>query len=266
MDYYLYGLGLLVMLGLALVTWVSSLFIRDVSIVDSVWALFFVSGAAVFSVHQAELSARALCAGILLVIWASRLSAYLTWRNWGQPEDHRYQVIRANNSPFFSLKSFYLIFALQAILAWIVSLPIFAILTKPAPWSTLDTLGCLIWGIGFFWETIADFQLTRFKANPAHKGKVLNTGLWRLSRHPNYFGEFCVWWGFYVMALSTGAWWSIIGPVLMSLLLLRVSGVTLLEKDIHHRRPDYQTYVKTTNAFFPGRPRLNVVEGESNAK
>jgi steroid 5-alpha reductase family enzyme len=116
-------------------------------------------------------------------------------------------------------------------------------------------MGALVVIFGLYWESVADWQLSRFKANPENRDRVLDTGLWHYSRHPNYFGEFCVWWGFYFIALAGGAWWSIASPLLMSLLLFKVSGVALLEKTIVERRPHYQRYIKRTNAFFPWAPK-----------
>jgi steroid 5-alpha reductase family enzyme len=113
----------------------------------------------------------------------------------------------------------------------------------------------VLWCVGLAFESIGDWQLARFSAAPGNVGRVLSTGLWRYTRHPNYFGDFCVWWGFFLLALAGGAWWSVVGPLVMSVLLLRVSGVTLLEKDIGQRRPEYRDYVLRTNAFFPGPPR-----------
>ena len=124
-----------------------------------------------------------------------------------------------------------------------------------APLGLLDAAGLLLWATGLFFEAVGDWQLARFKADPANRGQVMDRGLWRYTRHPNYFGDFCIWWGFYLLAASAGAWWSIPGPLLMSLLLLKVSGVSLLEKDIGERRPAYAEYVRRTNAFFPGVPR-----------
>jgi steroid 5-alpha reductase family enzyme len=113
----------------------------------------------------------------------------------------------------------------------------------------------LLWLVGFVFEAGGDWQLARFQANPANAGKVMDRGLWRYTRHPNYFGDCCIWWGFFAFALSAGAWWSVLSPILMSLLLLRVSGVALLEKDIGERRPQYADYIRRTPAFFPWRPK-----------
>jgi steroid 5-alpha reductase family enzyme len=191
----------------------------------------------------------------LVSVWALRLSVYITVRNWGHGEDRRYQVIRARNQPHFAAKSLYLIFALQAVLAWIISLPLLGVLLNPGPLGILDFAGAGLWLVGFVFEAGGDWQLARFKADAANQGKVMDRGFWRLTRHPNYFGDFCIWWGFYLLALSAGAWWSCLGPMLMSVLLMRVSGVTLLEKDIGERRPKYAEYVRRTNAFFPGMPK-----------
>ena len=149
-----------------------------------------------------------------------------------------------------------LVFASQAVLAWIISLPLLGAttgITRPLGW--LDWTATALWATGFYFETIGDWQLSRFKANPANSGQVMDRGLWRYTRHPNYFGDFCVWWGLYLVALANGAWWSIVGPAVMSYLLLRVSGVTLLERHIGKRRPGYAEYVRRTSTFFPRRPR-----------
>jgi steroid 5-alpha reductase family enzyme len=144
---------------------------------------------------------------------------------------------------------------LQGVLAWIVSLPLLAAANSLKPLTTLDYVGVLVVLFGTWFESIGDMQLARFKADPANRGKVMDTGLWRYTRHPNYFGEFCVWWGFYLLAIAAGGGWSLPGPLLMSVLLLKVSGVTMLEKDIGERRPGYREYSQRTNTFFPGKPR-----------
>jgi steroid 5-alpha reductase family enzyme len=148
------------------------------------------------------------------------------------------------------------VFVFQAGLAWLISLPLLgAIAGAGGPLGWLDALGVALWLIGLVFEAAGDWQLQRFKSDPANAGRVMEQGLWRYTRHPNYFGDFCIWWGLYLVALSAGAWWSIIGPALMSILLLRFSGVALLEQDIGDRRPQYASYIRRTNAFFPGRPR-----------
>jgi steroid 5-alpha reductase family enzyme len=252
MQIILSGLG--VMLLMAVATWLLSLKLQDVSIVDSVWSLFFVAGTLTYAALAPTFGTRVIVVLALVVIWALRLSVYLTWRNWGQPEDRRYRAMRDNHEPGFGLKSLYIIFGLQAVLAWIISLPLYAAVTGPWPLGTLDYLGAALVISGIVFETTADLQLARFKAQRENAGRVLDTGLWRYTRHPNYFGDFCVWWGFYLIAVSAGGWWTIFAPLLMSVLLMKVSGVTLLEKDIGQRRPKYADYIARTNAFFPGLP------------
>ncbi len=239
---------------LALAAWLASLARRDVSIVDSVWALFFVAAASAYAA-AGTIDARALVVFAVLLLWALRLSVYLTWRNWGEPEDRRYQAIRRRNEPGFALKSLYLVFGLQALLAWVVSLALVPAFVSAAPLGWLDALALLVWSAGFAVETAADAQLARFKADPANAGRVLDHGLWRYSRHPNYFGECLLWWGFWLFACAAGGWWSVLSPLLMTVLLLRVSGVTLLEHDIAERRPAYREYIERTSAFVPLPPR-----------
>jgi steroid 5-alpha reductase family enzyme len=247
--------GLAAILLLAAATWVVSLVKSDVSIVDAMWSLLILAAALVYAAVLPPTGPRAPWVLPLAALWALRLSAHITWRNWGEPEDRRYQAIRARNEPRFALKSLYLVFGLQGVLATIVSLPLLAALAAPVPLAWLDAFGLALVVFGVLFEAVADWQLARFKADPGNRGKVMDHGLWRYSRHPNYFGEFCVWWGFFLVALAAGGWWSILSPLLMSVLLLKVSGVALLEQDIGERRPAYRDYVARTNAFFPGAPR-----------
>lgn len=241
---------------LAFVAWVVSLRQKDVSIVDSFWPLLILTGTATYALLAQQPGPRTLVVLALVALWAVRLAAHITWRHWGEPEDRRYQAIRARNQPYFEYKSLVLVFALQAVLAWVVSSLVLSAVLNPRPWSWLDSLGVIVIVAGALFEAVADWQLARFKSDPAHKGKVMDQGLWRYSRHPNYFGEFCVWWGFYLVALSAqGWWWAIASPVLMTVLLLKVSGVALQEKDIAERRPGYRDYIARTNAFFPGARR-----------
>jgi steroid 5-alpha reductase family enzyme len=254
-DLHVYLMGLVTIIGLAVITWLYSVFKRDVSIVDSLWSILFLAATYTYVRTSDILSPRDALLLVLVAMWALRLAIYLTARNWGQPEDHRYQKIRARNQPNFAFKSLYLVFILQGLLAWIVSLPLLASALSPQPLMWLDGVGIAVVIFGTLFESIADWQLSRFKADASNKGRVLNTGLWRYSRHPNYFGEFCVWWGFYLIAVAAGGWWTLPGPLLMSVLLLKVSGVSLLEKDIGERRPAYRDYILSTNAFLPGPPK-----------
>jgi len=252
-DAYLWGLAAVLLA--AVLSWLISLVRQDVSIVDTLWPLMFIIAALVYSAAIPSPGPRTTLLLILVNLWALRLAGYITWRNWGEPEDRRYQEIRRRNEPNFAYNSLYLVFGLQAFLAWIISLPLLGGITAQSPVGLLDGVGVLLWLTGMAFEAGGDCQLARFKADPANRGQVMDRGLWRYTRHPNYFGDFCVWWGFYLIALAGGAWWSIVSPLLMSFFLLKVSGVALLEKDIGERRPAYRDYRARTNAFFPGPPR-----------
>ncbi|MEJ2127848.1 MAG: DUF1295 domain-containing protein [Woeseiaceae bacterium] len=248
-------LSLVVILAVGVLAWLFSVVRRDVSIVDSLWSLFFLLVAAVIAWHAQPLSGRGMLVLALVTVWALRLSIFITARNWGEPEDYRYQEIRANNEPNFTFKSLYIVFGLQGVLAWIIALPLLPAITSTAPLGIVDGLAAALWLVGFIFEAGGDLQLSSFKKDPNNKGRVLDTGLWRYTRHPNYFGDFCIWWSFYLFAVAAGGWWSIVSPILMSFLLLKVSGVAMLEKTISDRRPEYTDYILNTNAFFPGRRR-----------
>jgi steroid 5-alpha reductase family enzyme len=248
------GWGLLACAVLAALTWVASLPLRDVSIADIAWGWLVVAPGLVAAAVLAP-GPRALPVLAIAVVWAVRLSLYIAARHLGQPEDHRYQAIRARNQPGFEFRSLYLVFGLQALLGWIVSAPLVASVASRMAWNALDTAGAALALFGFASEAVADAQLARFKSDPANRGRVMDRGLWRYSRHPNYFGEFCTWWGLGLVAVAGGAAWALVSPLVMSVLLLRVSGVTLLEAAMPQRRPGYAEYARRTNAFFPWSPR-----------
>lgn len=252
MTQHPYFVALLVILAVGVVSWLLSIIKKDVSFVDSLWSLFFLVAAIVFALEAQPLSLKGQLVLALVVIWSLRLSIYITARNWGRPEDYRYQAIRRNNEPGFRFKSLYIVFGLQGVLAWLVALPLLPAITSDATLTPLDLAATLLWLTGFVFEAGGDYQLAAFKAREGSKGRVLNTGLWRYTRHPNYFGDFCIWWSFYLFAVASGGWWSIASPLLMSVLLLKVSGVAMLEKTITSRRPEYADYIRSTNAFFPG--------------
>jgi len=260
-----YAHALFAILGFGIAGWLVSLFRNDVSFVDGLWSLFFLAAAAAFAVAAQPLGTRAWLVVILLTMWSLRLSVYITARNWGRPEDYRYRSIRANNEPGFAFKSLYIVFGLQGLLAWIVALPLWPAIDSAAPINIVDGLALLLWLIGFAFEAGGDWQLARFRRSHESQGRVLDTGLWRCTRHPNYFGDFCIWWSFYLFAVAAGAWWTIVSPLLMSLLLLKVSGVAMLERTIESRRPAYAEYASRTNAFFPGPRRPGSTLKEVNS-
>jgi steroid 5-alpha reductase family enzyme len=240
--------------ALAGIAWALCTARRNVGLVDVFWSLFFLLAAAVYAAVAQPAGPRTTLLIALVAAWALRLALHLGLRNWNAPEDRRYQAIRARNQPHFEWKSLYLVFGLQGLLAWLISAPLAAAIASTVPLSPLDAVGALVAIFGLLFEAVADAQLGRFRRDPRNAGQVLDRGLWRWSRHPNYFGECCVWAGFWLIALGAGGAWTVFSPLLMTLLLLRVSGVTLLERDIGDRRPAYRDYVARTSAFVPRRP------------
>jgi steroid 5-alpha reductase family enzyme len=249
--------GLVAVLVLMTVTWLISVVRHDASIVDRVWGLSFVVLAAVYAVLGDGAGPRTGLVLVLVTIWGLRLSIYITKRNWGDGEDKRYAAMREKQPESFAITSLYKVFWLQAVLAWVISLPLLAALHRPSPETlgVLDVLGVVVWVVGFVFEAGGDWQLARFLRDPDNRGKVMDRGLWRYTRHPNYFGDTTVWWGFFLIALATGAWWSAIGSALMTVFIVKVSGVALTDRGMASggsKREGYDEYVRRTNAFIPG--------------
>ncbi len=255
-DLSAYLLGLAVLLAITTLVWLVSLALHNASIIDPVWPLLFLAAVLTYaSATDAPDGDRRALVVALVAAWAVRLGGYLTWRAWGKEEDYRYQAMRRRAGDAFPAKSLFTVFWLQAVLAWIVSLPLLAAVHGAPELGWLDWAGGAVFAVGWVFEAVGDAQLARFKADPGNQGRVMDQGLWRYTRHPNYFGNFMMWWGLYLIGLAAGGWWAVPGPLLMSFLLLRVSGVAMLERTIGRRRPGYDEYVAATNAFFPGPPR-----------
>lgn len=245
--------GLLFSYLLFSLTWILSVKKRDVSLVDRIWGLAYIANILGYLCYSNfKVNAAQFMVLILVLIWGARLSIHIHLRNLGHGEDGRYQKIRSGYETGFWWKSYFTIFLFQWLLAAIISLPLFYILISDAQLSYFWAgLSLIIWLIGFVFEAGGDWQLTRFKKDPNNKGKLLNTGFWKLTRHPNYFGDGMVWWGLYVLALSLGGWWTVISPVIMTLFLRKVSGVDLLESQLKSTKPGYEEYIRTTPAFIP---------------
>jgi steroid 5-alpha reductase family enzyme len=253
----IYASGLAVTLGLMTLLWLVSLRSKNSSIVDIFWGTGFVIVTWLFFAltPQGYLPRKLLIAG-LVTIWGLRLSIHIFLRNFGKPEDFRYQKWREEAGDKWWWQSYLRVFLLQGILLWIISAPLLAAQVNASPdhLSVIEPIGALVWLVGFYFEAVGDLQLTRFRADPQNKGKVLSSGVWRYTRHPNYFGDAAQWWAYFLIAAAAGGVWTIFSPVLMTGLLLRVSGVTLLEKSLENR-PGYKEYIETTSAFVPWFPR-----------
>lgn len=248
------GLGAIAALFTLL--WLASLRLRDASIVDPFWGPAFLLATAVFLVGTSPATPRGVIVLTIVAIWALRLGLYINARNRGQGEDPRYQEFRRRGGAAYWWISLFRVFLLQAILAWVISAPLLAAQLSDAPLGPLDIAGLALWAAGFLFEVVGDQQLRAFRADPTSKGRVLRTGLWAWTRHPNYFGEAVLWWGYFVIALGAGGWWTVFAPALMTFLLVRVSGVALLERGLAARRPGYAEYVREVPAFIPRPPRM----------
>lgn len=246
-----------VVAALMLILWLISIVIKDVSIVDPAWGPAFVLVALTAALSGSGCVGRRWLLFGLTAVWGLRLGVYLARRKLGdREEDRRYRSMRERRGSAFVPWSLVAIFGLQGLLVLIVSLPVQVAAERGGSLGLAVIPGVVLFAVGLFFEAVGDEQLRRFKADPAHRGQVMDRGLWRYTRHPNYFGDFCVWWGLWLIAVPAGGtWWTFVGPVVMSILLIRVSGAALLERDISERRPQYADYIKRTSGFFPRPPR-----------
>jgi len=238
-----------------IIFWLFSLRTQKVSTIDSFWGTGFViiSWLTFFRFENAFPNNFLLL--VLVTVWGLRLTFYLVWRNWNKPEDYRYQAMRHRAGKIFPWLSLFSVFIFQGCLILTISVPLQLAFMSNREWSWLNVLGTVTTIAGILFESVGDYQLAQFKKHPENKGQVFDRGLWRFSRHPNYFGDFLVWWGFYLFALNAGDGWSLFSPLLMSFLLIRVSGVPLLESSLCQRTEGYKDYVNKTSPFFPRRPR-----------
>jgi steroid 5-alpha reductase family enzyme len=238
--------------------WLLSLLKKDAGIVDIFWGLGFICLAWVSFLTAPGWEDRKILLLLLVNVWGLRLATHIFFRGQGRGEDQRYANWREQHSPGFAWWSFRYVFMLQGAIAWVVCLgfQIGMYAQEPAAFGWLTLAGLTVWLFGFFWESVGDFQLLQFMKNPENKGKVLNYGLWRYTRHPNYFGETVMWWGIFLIVLPTNyGWVTIVSPILLTFLILKVSGVTMLEKNQKEAKPKYADYIRQTSAFIPMPPK-----------
>ena len=251
------GWNLVAVVAMMITGWLISVAYRNVTIVDSLWGLGFVLIAWLTFFLSDGYGGRKMLIAILVTLWGLRLSLYLSWRNWEKGEDPRYGTWRIKSGERFWLVSLFKVFILQALFLWVISLAlqIGQLAETPGSFTWLDASGIIVWAIGFTFESLGDWQLARFKSDPANKGRVMDRGLWAYTRHPNYFGEFLVWWGIFLITLSTpNSWWTIISPIIITAVLLKMTGIPLTEQELVKNRPGYSDYVKRTSAFVPWLP------------
>lgn len=254
----LYLDALLVIFILVTSLWLLSIVLKDVSIVDLFWGLGFVIVNGIYLYRTELIDARQIIFMVLIGLWGIRLFVYLSWRNIGKGEDFRYQKFRRNYGPKrYWWFSYFQTFLLQGALIMLISLPLLGVNGSPNTnaLNGLDFLAILVFIIGFIFEAGGDYQLAKFRKDPKNKGKVLNTGLWKYTRHPNYFGDAAVWWSFGLFSIAAGTYWTAIGSVFMTLLIIKVSGVALLERSLNESKPKYREYIRKTNAFLPWFPK-----------
>lgn len=253
-------LALPVIMTLMTAVWIASVFLKNASIVDPFWGLGFVLAAIFYFFSIDEITTRSVIVMTLVTIWGLRLSIYLFLRNAGKGEDFRYQNFRKSYGEHrYWWVSFFQVFLLQGILLWLISAPLLgAIYFSDNELNAFDYTAILIWFIGFAFEAGGDYQLAKFKSNPANKGKVLDTGFWKFTRHPNYFGDSAVWWGYGLFSIAAGCNLAALGSVLMTALIIKVSGVALLEKSLKETKPQYQDYIRRTSSFLPWFPKKSV--------
>ncbi|MBJ89653.1 MAG: hypothetical protein CMO98_07285 [Woeseia sp.] len=254
-----------VTLGVVSLLWLISIPLRDVSIIDMFTPGLLVAIALVSYWFADGAETRKLLVVMLVVIWAARLTIHLIKRNWGHGEDPRYTKLRAwvRGDKAFVWLSLRKVFILQGLVIWFVSLPVQVsqVYKEPSVFGIAAWMGVGLWCVGFLFESIADQQLKKFRADPEKKGSVLCSGLWRYSRHPNYFGELCVWWGLFMIACDSLAGIpTIIGPILYTYLIINVTGVRTLEKKLIKELPDYKQYMQTTSSLIPMLPAQKIVE------
>lgn len=245
-------------IALMVAAWIVSVVIKDASIVDIIWGAGFVLVAWVAFFTGDGYDGRKWLITLLASAWGLRLSTYLYIRNHGKGEDYRYQAMRRHWGPRFPIISLVTVFGLQGVLMFVISMPLQVAQLSGMPESLtwVDYLGAAVFAIGLGFEAVGDFQLARFKADPANAGKVMDRGLWRYTRHPNYFGDAVLWWGLFLIAAARPANLVVIfSPIIMTVLLTRVSGVPLLEKSLTKRREGYAEYIARTSGFIPRPPR-----------
>lgn len=256
--FHIYIEGLLVVVIFFTLIWVISVYLKDASIVDIFWGAGFILVSAFYFLITETFYARKFIMIAMVLIWGLRLSVHIMWRNMGKEEDFRYRKFRKKyGMRRYWWFSYFQVFLLQGFVLWLVSAPLLAVqyFTEDGILGIIDYVAVGVWLIGFLWESIADWQLLQFKSKSENEGKIMKTGLWKYSRHPNYFGDVLVWWGFGLLSVAAGSYIPLLSSVLMTYILIKVSGISMLEKTLLQTKPGYSEYIKTTSAIIPWFPK-----------
>ncbi len=254
----IYLQGLILVTAFFTLVWLLSVFLKNASIVDIFWGLGFVLLNGFYFLATPGFSVLKIITAVLVTLWGLRLASHIFFRNLGKPEDYRYQEFRKNyGEKRYWWFSFFQVFLLQGTLVWLISAPLLAINYFSAEKTILPlaVFGIVVWVVGFTFEAGGDWQLKKFKSNPENKGKLLTSGFWKYTRHPNYFGDAAVWWGFAVLSIASGCYLPVLSSVLMTWLIVKVSGVSMLERTMKNTKPGFEDYVKKTSAFIPWFPK-----------
>lgn len=256
--FHIYLLAFLLIICMMTLLWIVSVFLKNVSIVDIFWGIGFIVAALCYNYYGEGNSTRKLLVTILVSLWGLRLAIHLAVRNWGKGEDYRYQEFRRKyGETKYWWISFFHVFLLQGTLMWIISAPLLGAqyLKGSSAIGFTDYIAFAVWLVGFVFEAGGDIQLARFRANKENKGKLLSTGFWKFTRHPNYFGDSAVWWAYGLFSIAGSMYFPFLSSLLMTALIIRISGVMLLEKNLKEKKPGYIEYMKNTSSFLPWFPK-----------
>ncbi len=250
------GLSAIVIFFYMTTLFIIAMLVKDNSIADIAWGIGFILIAMVTLIHSGAYFPRQIVVTLLVLIWGSRLAIRILRRNWGKGEDWRYQDWRKSWGKYFVIRSYLQVFILQGFILLLNVTPVIIInTTSDASITALDVIGIAVWGIGFFFESVGDYQLDQFIRNPENRGKIMDRGLWRYTRHPNYFGEITMWWGIWIIALSVAwGWIGIIGPAIITAMIVFVSGIPLTERDMA-KNPGFAAYKEKTSILIPLPPK-----------
>jgi steroid 5-alpha reductase family enzyme len=254
------SLSLIVLIGTALFAWLYSIWVDEVTVVEPLWPMMVLTSAIIYAILLGADDFLSNALLLMIALWSLRMSYFLLLRSTYRPEQRRYRLMRRQLASKFYGKSFYLVFVAYALSAWVASC-LFALIFHYSVlgelrWTLFQNIAVFVWAIGFLIQVVADYQLHRYNRQIVHVGGTYGCGLWRYSRHPNYFGECCIWWAWCLMAMPSAHIFALIPPILITFLIVKVKAAVAVEQEIASRRPDYKNYMKTTSFLVPWKPKF----------